>query len=226
MDEWFYALNGAQQGPVSKATLMQLLSSGQVPVDSLVWREGMGDWVAASTVPELLPHAAAAGGQYPTAQPMLGYGVGDSSYLPPVQLNYAGFWIRFAGWFIDAIVLGVANWVFGSLMAPLLATATNGKSPAWGLLSVVLTVQISVAWLYVALMQSSTKQATLGQMATNLQVTDLQGRRISFGRATGRYFATIISGLLCYIGGFLFNLWTERKQTLHDLIAGTVVITK
>ncbi len=81
------------------------------------------------------------------------------------------------------------------------------------------------AWLYFALMESSSRQATLGKMLVGIMVTDLDGGRISFGRATGRHFAMILSALTCYIG-FVMAAFTERKQALHDMIAGTLVVRK
>lgn len=49
--DWFYAdTNHQQQGPVTEARLIELIQSGEVPQSSLVWREGMGDWVPASQV--------------------------------------------------------------------------------------------------------------------------------------------------------------------------------
>jgi uncharacterized RDD family membrane protein YckC len=79
--------------------------------------------------------------------------------------------------------------------------------------------------LYYALLESSTWQGTLGKRALGLEVTDLEGRRISFGRATGRFFAKIISALILWIG-FIMAGFTEKKQALHDMIAGTLVIRK
>jgi uncharacterized RDD family membrane protein YckC len=74
-------------------------------------------------------------------------------------------------------------------------------------------------------MESSAWQGTLGKKALGLTVTDLEGRRISFGRATGRYFAKIISTLILCIG-YMMAGFTERKQALHDMIAGTLVLRK
>jgi uncharacterized RDD family membrane protein YckC len=56
-------------------------------------------------------------------------------------------------------------------------------------------------------------------------VTDLAGRRISFGRATGRFFAKYISATILMIG-FVMAGFTEKKQALHDILAGTLVIRK
>jgi uncharacterized RDD family membrane protein YckC len=82
-----------------------------------------------------------------------------------------------------------------------------------------------VAWLYFALLLSSSNRASLGMMAVGLRVTDLQGGRISFARATGRHFASVLSTLIAGIG-YLMMLWSPRKQTLHDQMAGTLVLTK
>jgi uncharacterized RDD family membrane protein YckC len=65
----------------------------------------------------------------------------------------------------------------------------------------------------------------LGKKALGLEVTDLQGRRISFARATGRFFGRIISGLILAIG-FIMAGFTERKQALHDILAGCLVIRR
>ena len=72
-------------------------------------------------------------------------------------------------------------------------------------------------------MESSHLQATLGKMALSLQVTDLEGRRITFAKATGRFFAKYLSVLTLGIG-YLMAAFTERKQALHDIIAGTLVV--
>jgi uncharacterized RDD family membrane protein YckC len=56
-----------------------------------------------------------------------------------------------------------------------------------------------------------------------LKVTDLQGNRISFGRATGRYFGMILSTMICFIG-FIMVAFTEKKQGLHDILAGALVV--
>ena len=83
-------------------------------------------------------------------------------------------------------------------------------------------VTIAASWLYEALMESSSYQSTLGKMIFGMKVTDLYGNRISFARATGRHFAKILSGMILCIGFIMVGL-TERKQGLHDLLAGTLV---
>jgi uncharacterized RDD family membrane protein YckC len=80
-----------------------------------------------------------------------------------------------------------------------------------------------VMWPYFALMESSRHQATLGKLICHIRVIDVQGRKISFGRATGRYFARVLSAMIGMIG-VLMILFTKMNQSLHDMITKTVVI--
>jgi uncharacterized RDD family membrane protein YckC len=81
-------------------------------------------------------------------------------------------------------------------------------------------------WLYFAGMESSARQGTIGKSVMSLRVADLEGKRISFGHATGRFFAKIVSGMIPFLIGYLMAAFTEKKQALHDLIAGTLVLGK
>jgi len=142
---------------------------------------------------------------------------------------YAGFWRRVIAYFIDAIVLGIVmGIVFGILGAIAGAALSGGNSDNAGgviasLGAVLYVVLIVAVWLYFALMESSSKQATLGKMALSIKVTDLEGHRITFGKATGRFFGKIISGMILYIG-YMMAGWTAKKQALHDMMAGTLVV--
>jgi uncharacterized RDD family membrane protein YckC len=130
--------------------------------------------------------------------------------------TYAGFWRRFVAWLLDGLLLSVVTLPF-TLQFGSDAAAEAARTSAAGTISTV------VGWLYYALMESSAKQATVGKMALGIIVTDLEGRRIGFGRATGRYFAKILSALILGIG-FLMAAFTERKQGLHDMVASTLVV--
>jgi uncharacterized RDD family membrane protein YckC len=85
---------------------------------------------------------------------------------------------------------------------------------------------LALHWLYFAAMESSERQATIGKSVLSLRVTDYEGRRISFGRATGRFFAKIVSGMVPLLIGYIMAAFTEKKQALHDMIAGTLVLRK
>lgn len=142
--------------------------------------------------------------------------------------DYAGFWHRFGAFVIDAIVLIAAAVAIG-LVLGLVAGGFTGDAAvleedetAAGAFFQLLA--LLGQWLYFALMESSSKQATLGKMAVGLRVTDMDGNRVGFGKATGRYFGKIVSGLILGIG-YLMIAWTKKKQALHDQMAGTLVLT-
>jgi uncharacterized RDD family membrane protein YckC len=84
-----------------------------------------------------------------------------------------------------------------------------------------LLAAVIVPWLYTALQECSTPQATFGKRVLRVQVTDLDGRRISFGRASGRFFARLIPtfGL-----GYCMALLTRRRQALNDVVARCLVV--
>ena len=147
-------------------------------------------------------------------------------YATPA-VRYGGFWIRFVAVVIDAIIINVVVWPVAAMLGLAIGLAGGAISmPTIGVhvvnLIVVWTLSGLASWLYEAMMESSAKQATLGKMALGLKVTDLEGRRISFARATGRHFSKMISGAILAIG-FIMAGFTERKQALHDMIAGTLV---
>lgn len=144
--------------------------------------------------------------------------------------TYGGFWIRFVAYIIDAIIVGIAGAVVGGIFGGILGATmagsggdVDGIAAVAGLLGNLIGIVIN--WLYYAIMESSSSQATVGKMVFGLVVTDEQGYQISFGKATGRFFAKILSTLILLFGFFMIG-WTERKQGLHDMIAGTLVIKK
>lgn len=134
----------------------------------------------------------------------------------PADLEYAGFGWRFLAFVIDAIVLAVCGSILGIVIG-------NGLNPLFidyrrqGLLGVVLQ------WLYFAGLESSSMRGSLGKRACGLIVVDMEGRRLTFLRATARYFSKILSALVLFVG-YLMIAFTERRQGLHDLIASTVVL--
>ena len=86
-----------------------------------------------------------------------------------------------------------------------------------------LFIPILPGWLYWALQQSSKTQATVGQKALKIRLMDLEGRPVSFGQASGRYFGNILNVLTLGIG-FLMFFFNENQQCLHDLVSGCVVV--
>lgn len=129
---------------------------------------------------------------------------------------YAGFWRRVAAAILDLMILVVPLVTLGIVVALL----TGPKSRAT--LAADLSALV-VFWLYFALMESSARQATLGKIAFGIRVVDLRGNRVSFMRASARFFAKIFSALSLALG-FLMAGVTRRKQALHDMVASCLLV--
>ena len=132
--------------------------------------------------------------------------------------NYAGFWLRFVAAFIDGIILVIPMMIIifglGMMMGGIEKAASGGLGNLVG---------IVLPWLYYAYMESSEGQATIGKKVMSIRVTDVDGNRISFLRATARFFLKYVSSAILLIG-YIMAAFTERKQALHDMIAGTLVV--
>jgi uncharacterized RDD family membrane protein YckC len=126
-----------------------------------------------------------------------------------LSASYASFGQRVAASIIDVVLTFVFGLVIGFIFFPY-GDGSSFLGFVFGL-------------VYKAGMESSSMQGTLGKKAVGLQVIDAQGNRISFSRALGRYFAAYLSAILLGIG-YLMALFTGKRQTLHDMMAGTYVI--
>jgi uncharacterized RDD family membrane protein YckC len=142
------------------------------------------------------------------------------------ESQYAGFWRRFAAYMIDSIVIVFAL----SLVQQYLSYTLQVIYRDWDVVLRMMNytvgfLSLPLAWAYFSGMESSPLQATLGKLAVGIFVTDLQGQRVSFGRASGRFFGKILSAIILYIG-FLMAGFTAKKQALHDLMSGCLVMTR
>ena len=158
-----------------------------------------------------------------------------------MNTNYAGFWLRFVAVLIDGLLIGVVQFV---AIMPLLAifgigVASNienmesmdeaqavsmlGPMMAMGLATQVVFFVIQT--LYFTLMESSSKQATVGKIVLGLKVTDVNGEKLDFAKALVRNLGKIVSSLIMCIG-YIMAGFTEKKQALHDMMASTLVLKK
>ena len=150
-----------------------------------------------------------------------------------ILVRYAGFWRRFGAFWIDSIIVIIVGCIGGCLIGlfyVISVTVTNVDdiSPSdigvdagifgfiWG---------IVVDYLYCTAMESSSMQATFGKRLLNTIVTNYEFRRIGLAQANARYWGKLVSSLSFCIG-FLMVAFTEKKQALHDQLAGTLVIIK
>ncbi|MFC5272096.1 RDD family protein [Adhaeribacter terreus] len=142
--------------------------------------------------------------------------------------NYAGFWRRFAALLIDMLILSVpvyflATWFSDNPTQEINPTSTEAIEYQY--FNIYNATSFLINWLYFSLFESSAKQATLGKQAMGIYVCRIDGTRLTFLRATLRYFSKIISGVTLLIG-YIMAAFTKRKQALHDLIADTLVLRK
>jgi uncharacterized RDD family membrane protein YckC len=166
-----------------------------------------------------------------------------ASFYPPAAFPhaepYAGFWLRLVAYVIDLAILGVgvvvmvlvAAAVLGGGFLRNLGNNLDGADNVFAGIGIliflgVLFLSLGATWIYYAWFESSTHQATPGKMALGLMVTDMQGRRITFAHASGRFFAKIITGLIPLCIGYIMAGFTAKKQALHDMIASCLVLRR
>lgn len=158
---------------------------------------------------------------------------------------YAGFWLRLVAAIIDLLIVSIPiapvcmllfigffknTQDLQNLQDPTMVWTILG--PKMFLFFILGIVAVLVNWLYHGLFESSTWQATPGKKTLGLIVTDLEGRQVTFARASGRFFsgrgATIIPSLgsLYYFVDCICIGFTERKQAIHDMIANCLVLRR
>ena len=159
MSEWYYSdAQRLQHGPVSAGDLAALHARGMLPPETLVWREGMGEWrpwremireVVAGGFPgdgqaEAFVKAAEAAPDDGAYRP---YAIAEASPYSPPQARleaaetvvrgghvvYAGFWKRFAAYSIDSFVVGIISYAvmffFGIVAAVGIGASASSDNP-------------------------------------------------------------------------------------------------
>jgi uncharacterized RDD family membrane protein YckC len=146
------------------------------------------------------------------------------------SIAYAGFWLRAAAYIVDLVLVTIIAGT--AILVPLMAQGAIPADKPWFLLTEksrqVLAIELLVqmiCWLYFASFESSSWQATPGKKALGLAVTDINGRRVTFARASGRFWGKLLSQFTFFFG-FAMAGFTARKQALHDILAGCLVVRK
>jgi len=246
--QWYYAEEGKSVGPMTEEQLKGLAADGTISQDTLVWRNGMAEWLPYNGVMgvEVAAPATAQGegvccecGVRLALSEMIEYQgsrvcakckpaffqkVAEGVALAGV-MDYGGFWIRFAAKFLDGIILWVINVIIGVIAGIVMVAGAAGNANPSGQIALNFILQgvgtvISVAY-YVFFVGKFA--ATPGKMACKLKVVRADGSRVSYGRATGRCFAEALSYMILCIG-YIMAAFDEEKRTLHDRICDTRVI--
>jgi len=254
---WYYVDQGQQTGPVSDAQFEELVRSGKVQPDTLIWREGMAAWVpyreagnssnpsgptppgsAGSVVGESPEAVCAECGKMFAIQDMIRHGgvyicanckpvfmqkLAEGARINTNELNYAGFWVRFAAKFVDGLILGLPFMVVFFLM--LVPQAHSGTPNQFNFLPLIFQFGFIFIQMAYEIIFLGKYGATPGKMLCKLRVVTADGGRIGYGRATGRFFSEMLSGMVCYIG-YIIVAFDRQKRALHDYICNTRVIYK
>ena len=166
---------------------------------------------------------------------LAGGGQEQTPYQPPAATQappmaseylYAGFWKRLLAYIVDSMIYNLLMTMIAVLG---FVNAIDFSEPDPGALMASLSTFYLIYylgwWLYFALQESSTAQATLGKRLVGIKVSDMQGQPLSFMHAAGRQLGGAVSAMTFTIG-YLMAAFTRRKQALHDLMAGCVVVNK
>lgn len=240
---WYYVDRQEQrQGPMAAQVIRDAYRRGQLDDETLVWRDGLAQWQPIRQVASELGVIDLPAMPLPPAPPD-----GTSPYAPPStvvsqasnyvasrgDVVYAGFWRRWAAWVVDSILVGMANYAVLMIVAVVFglgfgAFASPSNSGDFGVAQVATLIAIYVSGptlsaLYYVFQESSEAQATLGKRLFGIKVTDADGHRLSRKHALGRWFSHLLCYVTAYIG-YLVVAFTDRKQGLHDMAAGTLVV--
>ena len=236
---WYYALNGQQNGPVPEQELTRLVATGNINAGTLIWRDGMADWQQLGTAfPAALGAAAAdvpqiGGFALPEAQKdvvvqQLREGV---TLGVPGSVEYAGFWIRLVARFLDHLIMSAVSFVLMIPFSDSLAKfqPQQGHPPTTQEIAEILaplgifTLIFFAVDIFYRVFMVVKYGATWGKMAVGIKIVSEDGGKVSTGRAIGRYFAYWLSQLTIYIG-CVIAAFDSEKRALHDHVCSTRVI--
>ena len=251
-DNLFVLVDGSPRGPMPHAYVEDRVRSGTWPSSISVATVGSANWrpfivpsssatdfdqqatvafstLSADTIAQPGPAAVSApevrmSAATPAAAPTAATSSAvPGELLPEGNIIHAGFWRRVAAYMLDSLILGAASLVLFAIMGGLGWAASDSPGLAVFIMFLGYVGLIVGSWLYFAKFESSARQATPGKQVMGIKVTDDKGQRIGFGKATGRFFGKIISGMIFNIG-YMMAGFTGRRQALHDMMAGCCVV--
>jgi uncharacterized RDD family membrane protein YckC len=247
----YYADGGRQVGPIDKTELQSLIKTRKIDSQTLVWQPGMQGWeelglfvrrktqggsqAVQAAVPVKRSLCSECGQAFAeddmirfaeawvcaSCKPLFVQKIKEGVALAG-EMEYAGFWIRFGAWFIDAIILGIAEAII-TFPLSFMGIFSSDQAAAFAIIQLVSMI---LNFIIPAVYESwfvGKYAATPGKMACKLKVVMAEGGRVSFARAIGRHFAKYINIFTLGIG-YIMAGFDEQKRTLHDRICDTRVI--
>jgi uncharacterized RDD family membrane protein YckC len=206
---WYYAENSQRHGPIDDPGEWEaLVNNGTIKPQTLVWREGMEKWAPYSTVSAVPPlPGTAATGELASVET-----VSEEAGIAPVELVYAGFWIRLCAKLIDGLILQIV--LRGLAIALQLNVSENTQFSIFvgGLIGATYNILFNGKF-----------GATPGKMVFRIRIVTADGSPLGFPRAVARYFAEFLSAVIFLIG-YVMVAFDSHKRALHDMICDTRVI--
>jgi uncharacterized RDD family membrane protein YckC len=216
---WYHAAEGAQEGPFDEQAFTALVRRGRIGADTLVWREGMADWAPYGS----LATDSAIGATEAQPGTLCKQDLATSEMrceddgAMPDTMRTAGFMIRLGAVMIDGVILAT---LYSVLVAAGVFELPEGDT-------INRSQHIfSIVGVFYEILMVGKYGATIGKMATGLRVVEYNGRPVTMGRSTGRYFAKILSGLPTLTIGYLMAAFDVENRALHDRICSTRVVLK
>ena len=146
--KWFYIKNNLRYGPIGEKELKDMILYQSLPRDTLVWSEGLDNWTRANTLSYFDIRYE------PPPPPLPKEKIED----PFNVIIYGGFWRRAFASIIDFIICAVFCGFINTVIVTLFDISENDSS-------ILGFFGLSVIWIYYAVFESSSKQATLGKAA-------------------------------------------------------------
>jgi uncharacterized RDD family membrane protein YckC len=248
---WYYAEEGVQVGPLTESEFEDLVRLGKIDDQTIVWRDGLSEWQPYGRV--RMPYSVSASQpisstpalrcteckrEFPQDE-LIRY---QNSWIctvckpiffqrlregvpAPGAMNYAGFWIRFGAKFIDGLIIWVVQMAAMLLFAPMLGLDFFSSEPPTNFAFLLIYPFMIALSIFYSVWFVGKYGATPGKMALGLKIVTSSGDSISYMKALARFFAEIVSAIVCYIG-YIMAAFDEQKKSLHDQICDTRVIRK
>ncbi len=244
---WHVVERGTQTGPLSETELIARIRQGRLGPSALVWRPGYEKWtpIEDTELGVYQPESTASiDGMIPCAQCATFTPIDDTVSLRgmrfcpacktiqaqclkegarvPGSLPIAGFWIRFVALLLDAALIAVINILSEAVLLRLMVAVGVGDM---GITIAQIALAIPQFLLFMAYYTWFVGRygATPGKMMMGLRIVCSNGAPVTYMRALARYFASILSGIILYIG-YLMAAMDEERRTLHDRLCDTRVI--
>jgi uncharacterized RDD family membrane protein YckC len=250
MADYFYAVNGQSNGPLALEQIDDMVRTGSLTPETLIWTENMPEWQpyaavrggaapaggglrVAAAAPAGAVVCSVCGGTFPPDQ-VIQYGATQvcggckPQFLQRLRegaqvggmLDYATFGRRFGAKILDTFIVYVVT--FGMNYLVMATGGGNAQEANVGLALVTFILNFGVSFGYPIFFLGKWGQ-TLGKMAVGIKVVTPASEPIGYGRAAGRVLSEIVTGFTLGIG-YLMVLWDAEKRALHDRMAGTRVV--